>query len=253
MITRKISLFVIICLCTAVSCAKREVVERPPFEPYAGPVTVETLKQAIAFRNISSVKALADVRVFRKGEHEGSFSGIFGYRAPQSLRMSLFGPFGLTVMDFLVSDRLLQMYLPPKNILYEWESDYIPLFAFLDGRFTYILRENDTDYELQARPLDGADEEIAARFIFDKTYLKNTAAVFYKNGLEFARADFVEFNGNIPGRTVISFRNRTRLELTLSEAELGTEIPDEYFRPVDNDGKKVRPFQDVLKRLDPNR
>lgn len=236
------------------ACAQKPVVRPAEIEPYAGPVTVEILKQQIALRNVASVKALTEVRVFRKGEPEGSFSGVFGYRSPESMRISLFGPFGLTVMDFLVADRMLQMYLAPKNTLYEWESADVPLLTMLDNRFTYVLQDDDTAYVLLARSSEAVDDAgITTKYLFDKTYLRNTAAVFYRDGLEFARADFGTFNGKFPEQISLSFRNRSRIEISLSETEFDTEIPDEYFVRIDRNGKKIRPFQDFLKRLDPNR
>jgi len=243
----------ILCPLLFAACAKKPVVRPAEVEPYTGPVTVDVLKQQIGFRDLSSIKALAEVRVFRKGESEGSFNGVFGYRAPQSMRISLFGPFGLTVMDFLISDHELQLHLPPKNLVYEWESPELPLLTLLNERFIYSLQENDQDYILNAGPADGDDEELTTRYLFDRFYLRNTAAIFYRNGLEFARADFDAFNGKVPEKISISFRNRTRIEIHLSETEFDTGIPDEYFRPIDRNGKKVRPFQDFLKRFDPNR
>lgn len=249
----RILAFAILCTLLFAACAKKPVVRPTEVEPYAGPVNIDVLKQQIGFRNLSSVKALAEVRLFRKGDSEGSFHGVFGYRAPQSMRISLFGPFGLTVMDFLVSEHELQLHLPPKNMVYEWESPELPLLTLLNERFNYTLQEDGRDYVLHAAPADSRDEGITTRYLFDRTYLRNTAAVFYRNGLEFARADFDAFNGKVPEKILISFQNRTRIEIYLTETEFDTTIPDEYFRPVDLDGKKVRSIQDLLRRLDPNR
>ncbi len=235
------------------SCAKKEEIKRAEVEPYTGQVTVEALKQSIGLRYAKSLKALLDVTVYKNGEQEGSFNGVLGYKSPGLLRTSFFGPFGLTVMDMLVSKDLLQMYVPPKNTLYESESPDISFSSLFDNKFRYVMEEEGDMFVLAAYRQNNGNPGPAARCFFDRTYLLNRSIVIYKDGLDFAKIDFGDFNGRIPERIDIYFRNGVAMDFSLKETELDTDIPDDYFKVIDHEDKKVRPFQDILKRFDPSR
>jgi hypothetical protein len=243
-------LFVIILLS---SCAPKEVVRQPELEPYSGPVTVEVLKNSIGFRDTKTIKALTDVRIFKKGEPAGSFSGVFGYQAPDALKTSFFGPFGITIMEFLISRDMLQVYIPPKNILYEMRSPEISFSSLMNGKFRYTMQEEGDSYVLVA--YDAA--EIAAmpvlKYFFDRIYLLNRRIIIYREGEEVITIDFDGFNGKVPEKTKLSFGKSTEVRITLQEPEYDTDIPSGYFKEIEHTDKKVLPFQDLLKRFAPKR
>jgi len=233
-----------------VSCAKKQTVRTTEIGPYSGPVNIEILKKNIGFGNISSIRSLVDVRVFKKGKSAGSFNGAFAYKAPGSMRISLFGPFGLTLLDVLITKDVLQAYLPPKNILYEWESPDISLNSLADDRSVYKMKDENNEYVLFATKEKDSDSEVRARYIFDKTYILNRYIIFYKDGDEFIRIDFDDFKGSVPGRTRIASGNKSALEISLNNPDFDTEVPAEYFSPVEHGDKKVLPLQDILNRFD---
>jgi len=235
------------------SCAPKELVRQPELEPYSGPVTIEVLKQSIGFRDTKTIKALTDVRIFKKGEPAGSFSGVFGYQAPDSLKTGLFGPFGITIMEFLITKDMLQVYVPPKSILYEMRSPEITFSSLMNGKFRYTMQEEGDAYVLLAYDAAGNSAEPIMAYFFDRTYLLNRRIIVYKEGVEVIRIDFDSFNGKVPEKTKLSFSKNTEMEITLQEPEYDTEIPVGYFKEIEHTDKIVLPFQDLLKRFDPKR
>jgi len=251
---RKTALFVMIVVCLSLlSCAKKEVVRRAEIAPYQGLVTTELLKQSVGFGKVKSVKALSTVSIFKKGEPEGTLNGVLGYKAPGKMRVSLFGPFGLTVTEMLISGELFQLSVPPKNILYEWNSPEVTFTGLINGRFRYEMAEEDDMFVLLAYKTDEGNSDIAAKYYFDRIYLLNRSMSFYKDGAEVVKAEFNDFNGRIPESTRLIFLNGLVMDIALEEAEFDSDIPDEYFRAIEHGDKQIRPFQDVFRRFAPSR
>ncbi|MEC4675589.1 MAG: hypothetical protein VST72_01520 [Nitrospirota bacterium] len=247
--TKKI---IIILLCLLVfSCVKRQVVRQAVLEPYTGPVTVETLRKSIVFRNVRTIKSSVDVKIFRDMKPAGDLSGIFVYKSPGHMRLSLFGPFGVTVLDFLLSKDLFQTYIPPKNIIYEWSSSDASFNALLDDRFSYSMAERGDDFVLYAY-IPGNNSELIAEYSFDNTYLLNRSIIFYRRGREIARLYFDDFNGRNPGHIKLLFITGMSMEISLNQPEFDSDVPNSYFRPVDHANRTVLPLQDILSRFEPN-
>ena len=235
------------------SCAKREVVRQPELEPYTGPVTVEVLKKSIGFRDIKTIKALTAAEIYKNGEPVGSFSGVFGYQAPDSLRTSFFGPFGLTVMEVLITRELLQVSLPSKNILYQMQSPGISFSSLANGRVRYEMQEEDDLYALYA--YNGTDRTagLVIKHLFDRTYLLNRRIIVYQDGREAVMIGFDRFNGKVPEKMKVSFNNGMDMEMELREAEYDTDIPEAYFNEIEQQDKKILPLQELLRRFEPLR
>jgi len=244
---------VIASLLTLTSCGSRELVRQPELEPYTGPVTVEVLRKSIGFRDTKTVKALTDVRIIRNNEPAGSFSGVFGYQAPNSLKTSLFGPFGITMMEFLIAKDMIQVYLPSRNILYEMISPEISFSSLMNGKFRYTMQEDGDFYVLLAFDSPEVAAAPVMKYFFDSTYLLNRRIIVYKEGEEVITIDFDGFNVRMPEKTRLSFGNSTEMHITLQEQEYNTDIPPGYFKNIEHNDKKVLPFQDLLKRFDPER
>jgi hypothetical protein len=238
----------------APGCAPRKgVVRQSEAEPYTGPVTVEVLKRSIGFGDVKTIKALADVKVFRNGEPAGSFNGVLGYKAPDALKTSFFGPFGLTVMEMLVLREILQVYIPPRNTLYEMLSPGLSLSSLHDERFRFMMQEEGDFHALYAYPAAGTTEGPVMKYLFDRTYLLNRKIIIYRSAEEAATITFGSFNGKVPEQARLSFGNGTDMEITLQESEYDTEIPDDYFREIEHGDNRVLPFQELLKRFAPSR
>jgi hypothetical protein len=233
------------------SCAKKEALRLAAIEPYEGPVTIEILKKSIGFGNIRSVKAFVDVTISKQGKTEESLNGVLGYKAPGKMRINLFGPFGLTVTEILISGELLQLFVPPKNVLYEWSSPEVTLTGLMHGRFRYEMAEEGEMYVLLAYNTDEQNPDVTARYYFDRTYLLNRAICFYKDGSEVIRTEFYDFNGRVPERTRLSFSNSLLMDIALQEPEFDSDIPEAYFRTIEHGDKQIKSFQEAFKRFAP--
>ncbi len=255
----RLSFFSAICLFALLwvvaGCApKKEIVRQPALEPYAGPVTIEILKQSVGFRNIQTIKALTDVRVFKQGEPAGSFSGVFGYKTPDSLKTVFFGPLGLTVMEMLLTPEVLQVFVPSRNIIYEMLSPALSFSSLLhDSRFRYEMQMEGDFYALSAYSAADAADGPAVTYLFDRTYLLNRRIIIYRSAEKALTLSFENFNGVVPELTRLSFSNGTAMEMTFREPEFDTEIPDGFFRKIEHGDNDVLPFQELLKRFAPRR
>ena len=245
--------FVLTVICLSLfSCAKKEVLRRAELEPYTGPVTIDMLKQSVGFGNVRSIKALADLTLTKQGESEGSVNGVLGYKAPGKMRINLFGPFGLTMTEVLISGELFQFFVPPKNLLYEWNSPEVTFTGLMNGRFHYVMAEEGERYVLIAYHTDEQNPGIAALYYFDRTYLLNREMSFYKEGSEVIRAEFSDFNGRVPERMKLCFSNGLVMDIVLQEPEYDSDIPDEYFNAVEHGDKQIKSFPETFRLFVPS-
>lgn len=248
----KTALFLVLILSLALfSCAKKEALRSTEMEPYQGTVTAEALKQSIGFGNVRSLKALAEVSITKQGEYKGGMNGIFAYKAPGKMRINLFGPFGLTLTEIVMSGELLQLSVPSKNILYEWNSPEVSFSGLMNSRFRYEMGIEGDRYVLLAYKSDELNSDVAAKYFFDRTYLLNRAICFYKDGAEVVRAEFNDFNGRVPERTRLTLSNGLALDIALQEPEFGADIPDKYFRAIEHGDKRIKSFQEIFKHYAP--
>ncbi len=242
----------VLCL-SLFSCAPKEVLRRAEPAPYEGMVTVEALKQSVGFGNVRSIKALADVTVYKQGKNEGSMNGVFAYKAPRKMRIDLFGPFGLTVTEILISGDLLQVSVPQKNILYEWNAPEVSFTGLMKGGFRYEMGEEGDMHVLFAYSTDGQNNDVAAKYYFDRTYLLNRAMSFYKDGSEVIKTEFDDFNGRVPERIKIMLSSGLVMDIVLQESEFDSDIPDEYFKTIEHGDKQIKSFEELLKRFETGR
>jgi outer membrane lipoprotein-sorting protein len=248
----KTVLFVVLILSLALfSCVKKEALRSTEIGPYQGPVTVDSLKQSIGFGNVRSLKALTEVSISKQGEKKGDMNGIFAYKAPGKMRINLFGPFGLTLTEIVISGELLQLSVPSKNTLYEWNSPEVSFSGLLNSSFRYEMGVEGDGYVLLAYKSDELNSDVAAKYFFDRIYLLNRAIYFYKDGSEVVRAEFNDYNGRVPERTRLTLSNGLVLDIALQEPEFGVDIPDKYFRAIEHGDKKIKSFQEIFKHYAP--
>ena len=235
------------------SCAPKEVLRRTEPAPYEGMITVEALKQSVGFGNVRSIKALAEVTVYKKGGNKGSMNGVFAYKAPRKMRIDLFGPFGLTVTELLISGDLLQVTVPQKNILYEGNAPEVSFTGLMKRGFRYEMGEEGDMHVLFAYLADGQNNDVAAKYYFDRTFLLNRAMSLYKNGSEVIKTEFDDFNGRVPERIKIMLSGGLVMDIALQESEFDSDIPDEYFKAIEHGDKKIKSFEELLKRPENSR
>ena len=221
--------------------------------PFHGPATVEKLKQSIGFGDITEMKALAEVSITTQGENRGSLNGVFAYKAPGRMRVKLFGPFGLTMSEVVISNGLLQLSVPSKKALYEWSLPEIAFSALLNSRLRYEMETDGYLYVLVAYMPAVRNSEAVARYFFDRTYLLNRAICLYKNGTGVMGAEFSEFNGRLPERIRLTLSNGLELDIVLQEPEFTEGIPDEYFSSIKHEGMELKSFQEIFKDFAPLR
>ena len=68
---------------------------------YNGPVTTEVLASRIAFINVPGLRAEIKARLEHQGRKTATVQGVMVARPPQGLRLLVFGPLGMTMMDAL--------------------------------------------------------------------------------------------------------------------------------------------------------
>ncbi|HDL21239.1 MAG TPA: hypothetical protein ENH30_08210, partial [Nitrospirae bacterium] len=96
------------------SCAKKETVRPEAWSP----ATPSELIDRITYDNIDTLSGTASIRIFNDGEYAAYLTGAVNYKRPASLSMSVFGPFGITVMKILLAEGVFEIYIPNKDTLY---------------------------------------------------------------------------------------------------------------------------------------
>jgi outer membrane lipoprotein-sorting protein len=227
------------------SCAKRQVVVAPPVpEEYRGPVNVEVLKESAAFQGISSVRSTVQVRAHSFGEKMGTFKGVFLFQSPDNVRLKLLSPMGLTAMDVVMSAGGMELFLANKKTVYTGDS-----FSFgIKDKAFYGLEESRDSYVLYAfTPREGV-MEIAGKYSYDKFTLRNTGITAYRKGMETLGILLADYRGRLPFFMRFAFFNGLVLEMTLEDPELGIEVPQKFFEPLEKDGKKVLPLEALFRQ-----
>lgn len=266
----RIKLFFLIALVSLqASCVKKETL-RPalPAEKKTAvlakgaPVTVETLRDSIIFSAIGSLRSEVSVQVFRNGQFHSSYEGLLSYQSPGQANIRLFAPLGLTAADIVLSDNLMQVYIPLKNLLYEGK---IPAFIEQAG-VIYSMEETKEGYTLYTFKGTVAEEEGAAPFIeltgkyefaaaadaSGGKMLLNTGISTHGKGKRFADIVFSDWAVTglkeavpLPLSVNISFGGFS-LDMKLLEPELNTGISGDYFKPKDHEGKDVKPLKNLF-------
>lgn len=223
------------------SCAKRPALVPPaallPVPP--GTVTVEALKDSIAFKDLRSMKSEVSVKVAREGEGLGSFAGIFAYRAPGSMRLRLLSALGITAMDVMVNDGLAQLYVPREKTIYEGR---LPSLGLPRNALFGVEFERDA-YVLYAFKPMGEAFEIAGKYSFDPASLRNTGISLYSGGSRFVGAVLGEYQGKLPMYMRLSLGNGLVMEIAFKNPETGMEVPERYFTPFEEGDRKVLPLR----------
>lgn len=236
-----------------VSCAKPAIkpVTPPMAKPAEGAVTIETLRDSLFLKEITSIKSEVSVQASKNGETLGTFSGILAYKAPDAVNLRLFGPLSLTVADLVMNEKLLQVYIPLRNTLYEGEAPSLSEFKtrkdllyaveeLKNGYVLYMLKESNPDDMPKSMEV-----ELIGRYAFsNKTSPVNTGATLYRNKKQSLDISFEDFTGSLP-LTLKVRAGSTELLMRLIEPEVNGEVSDEFFMPKDHEGKEVKPLKEL--------
>lgn len=236
---RKIIISILILILVVVSCAKTQSVKQTETKKITGTVTIELLKKAIVFKNLTSVKSAVSVKILHGDDSKGEFNGVFVYRNPDKTNIRIFGPMGLNAMQMNIAGSSLQIYIPPKNLIYEGT---LPFSAGdLSGtEYKYSFEELKDKYILYVLKNSGSSMELLGKYSFEKDTLFNNSARFYYSGKQAIEITYSDFIDEIPRIIKMAFPNGSAMELTMKEPYLNTNIPDDYFKPVDKTGREIK-------------
>lgn len=244
--------FIFISLLFLVSCAKKPITKPAisiPTPTSEAPI-VETLKSSLFLKNIKSLKSEVRVQASKNGDILGAFDGLLVYKGPDYMNLRLFGPLGLTATEFILNKRLLQIYIPFKNTIYEGEIT--ALSEFYERRdilyAVETLRDGYTLYMLKDEKTPEGEIELIGKFIFSNTTSPiNTEASIYRKRSKAIELEFSEFSGNIP-LSLKLISGEVELDLSLIEPEVDGDIHDEFFKPKDHEGREIRQLRELSKK-----
>lgn len=229
----------ILILILVISCAKTPAVKQTETKKITVPVTIELLKNSRVFKNITSVKSVVSVKVSHGDDSKGEFNGIFAYKTPDKTNIRIFGPMGLNTMHMNITDSSLQIYIPPKNLIYEGT---LPFSAgdLSEREYKYSFEELKEKYILYVLKNSGSSLELVGKYNFKKDTLFNSSTYFYSNGKHVMEITYSDFVNEVPRNIKMIFLNGFIMELTMKEPYLNTNIPDDYFNPVEKTGKEIK-------------
>lgn len=229
-----------VCACIALfSCAPkpRVVLSLEEVAPYGGPITVDVLKEHIAFREVRTLRSEVRVRAESGRRRLGNYRGALLYSRPGSVRLKLYSAFGAVGLDAVHSGGTLQIYFPQEKVLYAGES---PVTG--DG-FDYGIRDDGEEYVLLAFGPDG----LRASYVFDRSTLLNKEIDYYGEGESLLKMRFARYSNGIPLLAEIGLSNGYSVEAELIEPERDVEIPDRIFAPaIGHEGVRVFPLERLM-------
>ncbi len=232
-------------LCIALfACAAKPAAVRPEAElpAYTGEVTLDALRSNEFIHLYNSVRAEVKGTVtFPDGSRNG-FDGVFFFKAPDSLRIRLYGPFGVTVADILNSRGEFELQDPVHRKLYTGGSLLEDAPNDIAPR---IMRGGDIiDLVSYARLEDGTVKPRSV-YMFEARTLRNAGLSLYVEGHPFVQIGFDKFDGRMPGRVVLDIVRGPEMDFRLIDPELNVELPENAFKPVSRKDYEVLPLSAV--------
>ncbi len=240
---------ILICLCI-ISCASSQPQKRTVNNFPVRPVSVETLMNAIVFKDINTLRSEVAVRTFKDNEIIGRFDGILAFMSPDALNLRIFSSRGNNLMETTMSNGIVQAYVPHTNILFEGKLPIVSLNDLPEDDHIYRFEESEGKYILYVFKTDDGVVELASKYFFDKNTLLNTSVYTYMGGMQYMEMRFSDFSGKIPGKMRIVFHPSAVLEITIKNPILNTAIPADYFKPIRHENKTVKairyPFSNLI-------
>lgn len=213
-------------------------------------VTIEVLKGIIQKKAYKTVKTTFDLSFFKDGEPKGEFQGVSAFKTPDMITFKLFGPFGLTILDLIWKEGILQIYVPPKDELYQGNlpKDSSLIFGILDDSYQYAMEEREESYILYLLKPEEGSLSIRAKFFFDKVELKNREIDVLKDGRSQLRIEFNKFNNDFPLESTLSLPNGVSMIIKNKDVRLDEPIPEELFSLKEIEGREVKDIGSILEK-----
>jgi outer membrane lipoprotein-sorting protein len=214
-------------------------------------VTIEVLKGIIQKRAFKTVKATFDLSLYKDGEPRGEFQGVSAFKAPNMVTFKIFGPFGLTILDLIGKEGILQIYVPPKDELYigNLPKNSSLIFSVLDNSYLYAMEETEKSYILYLLRPDEGFLSISAKFFFDKIELKNREIDVLKDGKSQFRIEFNKFNNDFPLESTLFLPNGVFMIIKNKDVILDEPIPEELFSFKETEGREVKDIGRILEKM----
>lgn len=215
-------------------------------------MSVETLMNAIVFKDINTLRSEVTVRTFKDNELIGKFDGILAFMSPDALNLRIFSSMGNNLMETTMSNGIVQAYVPHTNILFEGRLPIVSLNDLPEDNHIYRVEEAEGKYILYVFQTEDGVVTLASKYFFDKNTLLNTAIYSYMGGMQYMEMRFLDFSGKIPGKMRIVFHPSSALEISIKNPILNTAIPADYFKPIRHENKTVKairyPFSSLISR-----
>lgn len=249
-----------------VSCAKKPLLRAPApiLRGYPAPPTVEVLKRALLFNQIKSIKSEVTVEVSMDGAKHRSFEGVLFYTAPHLANIRFFSPLGLTALEVVFADNLLQVYIPHKNTIYEDNLSSLENKTQLgDTNISYSMEEEEDSFILVAFRHSEGKTELTCKYTFSHNIPLNTGITLYSKGEKLVDILFDEWSQttnpesvgtNTEGSATLVpisikvFLSRYVIKIRLIEPEINTGLRRDYFEPKEHLNKEIKPLKELLKK-----
>lgn len=216
-------------------------------------VTTDILKNIVEKSFPKTAKATFDLTLYKDGEPKGEFPGVTVFKAPDKIAFELFGPFGLAIFDLVVNDGVIQIFIPPKDELYQgsFSKDSFPIFGVPENQYQYAMEETGDNYILYLLKPEENSLSIRAKFFIDKKEKKNRKIEILKNGKFWFRIESNRFNGDFPSEATISLPSGHQMIIKNKEVILNDPPSDELFTLKNTEGREVKDIRRILDKKMP--
>ncbi|NOY64827.1 MAG: hypothetical protein GXO97_05440 [Nitrospirae bacterium] len=192
-------------------------------------VTPELLLQRATLKGISSLKASLQVKVYNDGDYLGVYPGSLIYKQPDLLKLSLYAPFGITVMEFLYKKGEIQIYIPAKDTLYRGDVSFRRLLPDEKKLLSlpHQLKNTKSGYLLS---FYNTDEKIypKAIYIFSENTIQWKGLELYRGDKKVLKIGINELQENLPTDFEV-VTGRFRVRLFLKDIVINPELKDSLF------------------------
>ncbi len=215
---------IIILICSAaLSCVPRKEIKRPSI------ITPELLLQRATLKGIFSLKASLQVKVYNDDDYLGVYPGSLIYKHPDLLKLSLYAPFGITVMECLFKKGELMVFIPARDTIYK---GMVPFKKLLSEErellsLPHQLNKTDSEYILS---FHDTSKELNPKVIyrFSENLIDWKGIELYKAGEMVLKISIHELRGNLPTDFEI-VTGSFRLQLFLKDIHINPELKDSLF------------------------
>ena len=203
---------ILICLALLLSACAKKAAIRPPAPDYTGAVTAEAMAERIAFSNIAGMRSEVKATIYKGQEKLRTLKGALIMRMPDDMRIVLYDPFGNTAVDIVISQGILEAYVPSESTMY---TGPIPSLMPPAGA-EFRLKSDNKRHLLQAV----IDDKVVREYSFDARTALNSRVRVREQGMPAYRADLRGHFGTLPGAMTLSYADTLKLDLVMKDAEV---------------------------------